>query len=265
LIVAILCSASTALGSDLEDFFSKIQQGSYELVDLSHVLKEGIPFFPGGTPFQLEEIANFKNATYASNRFSMGEHTGTHMDAPIHLSEGGSTIDKIPLKDFIVWAAVVDVRDQVRANSEYELSMDRLLSWERRYGQIAGDSVVLLLTGWGSHCDNPERYRNVDENGIPHFPGFSREVAEFLASNRNVKGLGTDALSVDPGRATQLDVHRIMHGKGKFHLENLAHLDRLPPTGALLFVFPLSIEGGTGAPLRAWALVPKGEAVSSRE
>jgi kynurenine formamidase len=88
------------------------------------------------------------------------------------------------------------------------------------------------------------------------FPGFSREAAEFLVKSRDVKGIGTDTLSVDPGSSTDFVVHRLLLASGRLIIECLASLDKLPPKGSKLIVAPLSIEGGSGAPARVLAILP---------
>jgi kynurenine formamidase len=90
-----------------------------------------------------------------------------------------------------------------------------------------------------------------------HFPGFGAEAARLLVDERSVAGLGIDSPSVDYGPSADFQVHRIGAAKNVFNLENLTGLDRLPATGAYLFALPMKIEGGSGGPVRAVAVVPK--------
>jgi kynurenine formamidase len=101
------------------------------------------------------------------------------------------------------------------------------------------------------------RYGNADPKGILHFPGISVEAARFLLKERQVRGIGIDTLSCDPGNSTTFDAHHAVLGAGKVNLENLANLDQVPVRGAWLFAAPLPIKNGTGAPARVFALVPE--------
>ena len=89
-----------------------------------------------------------------------------------------------------------------------------------------------------------------------HFPGFSEDAARFLVDKRRIKGIGIDNLSVDYGMSRNFPVHRIVNGAGKSALENVAHLDRLPATGAFLIIAPIKIEGGSGGQARLFAVLP---------
>lgn len=260
IVVAAFPSDSLAQeneSADLHALANAIRTGEIRLVDLSHTLKAGMPFFPGGSPFEWSPISTYERDGYASSRFSMGEHTGTHMDAPYHFNSEGQKVHEVKLDRAMALACVVDVRNEVSQNPDYEVALEDILKWETRNGRIPDHSVVLLRTGWSEFWNDPDRYINAGKDGMPHFPGLSREAAEFLARDRRIAGVGTDALSVDPGQNTTLIAHRILHSQGRYHLENLGNLDQLPPFGALLMVFPLPIEGGSGAPVRAVALVRK--------
>jgi len=100
-----------------------------------------------------------------------------------------------------------------------------------------------------------QKYRNQDAQGKMHFPGFSPEAAKLLIG-RKVSGLGCDTLSIDYGASSDYSVHHLALGAGLYHLENLADLSELPETAAFLIVAPIKLEGGSGGPVRVFALLP---------
>src|SRR5207249_3878065 len=129
--------------------------------------------------------------------------------------------------------------------------------WERAHGRIPDGSVVLLHTGWGRHWTNFERYKNQDVRGKMHFPGYSAEAAKFLVFSRNARGLGIDTLSMDYGLSTDFAVHHVVNGAGRYGLENVANLEKLPPRGFGLIIAPIKVETGTGGPTRVFAVLGK--------
>jgi kynurenine formamidase len=154
---------------------------------------------------------------------------------------------------------VIDVAKQVAADADYRLTVDDVVAWERLYGAIPSGVAVLLRTGWSSRW--PDRKSTFGDD-VPgrvdrlHFPGFGKAAVEFLVGKRNVAALGLDTPSLDHGPSTDFPAHRVAAGAGVPGFENLDRLDRLPPTGAWLVALPMKIAGGSGAPLRAVALVP---------
>lgn len=189
----------------------------------------------------------------------MSEHGGTHIDAPIHFAEGRLAVDEIPLQKLIAPAVVIDVRPSVADNRDYRLSREDLDKWESRHGPIQAGAVVLMFTGWGKGWPDPSRYLGSATPSDPktlHFPGFSKEAAEFLVKERRVDGIGIDTPSIDYGPSDDFIVHQIVNGANLYGLENVANLDRLPPKGAILIALPIKIKGGTGGPVRIIAVLP---------
>lgn len=238
-------------------FLEGLATGRTAVVDLTHALNPDNPYWPGEgyAPFAYETFATLEEDGVLSGRFSMAEHTGTHLDAPNHFAAGQIGLDAIPPERLIVPAAVIDVGDAVRANPDYQLTPGDILEWERVNGIIAPGTLVFLYTGWDERFAEFERYRNEDEEGSMHFPGFAPTAASLLVGERNVAGLGIDTLSVDYGLSDDFEAHAISHGQGKYHIENAANLGELPPTGAWVIVAPIKIENGTGGPVRLLALV----------
>ena len=233
-----------------------------KLVDLTYPLDEQTVFWPTNKPFTRERAAwgrTAKGYWYASGDFSMSEHGGTHIDAPIHFGEGRLAVDEIPLRKLIAPAVVIDVRPSVAENRDYRLSRKDLERWESRYGPIQQGTVVLMLTGWGQGWPDKSRYLGSSTPADPktlHFPGFSKEAAEFLVRERHVDGIGIDTPSIDYGPSQDFIVHQIINGANLYGLENIANLERLPPNGAILVALPIKIKGGTGGPVRIIAILP---------
>ena len=233
-----------------------------KLIDLTYALDDQTVFWPTNKPFRWEKAAwgtTAKGYWYASGDFSMSEHGGTHIDAPIHFGEGRLAVDEIPLQKLIAPAVVIDVRPSVAGNRDYRLSLEDLEKWERQHGQIQPGAVVLMFTGWGRAWPDRSRYLGSATPSDPktlHFPGFSKEAAQFLVKERRVDGIGIDTPSIDYGPSDDFIVHQIVNGANVYGLENIANLDRVPPKGAILIALPIKIKGGTGGPVRIIAVLP---------
>lgn len=234
------------------------------VVDLSHAYGPNTLYWPTSpTTFKLETLASGMTPGgyfYAANSFCTPEHGGTHLDAPIHFSETGLTVDKLPLEQLIAPAVVIDVSAKASADRNYRVSAEDVAAFEKAHGTIARGTIVLLRTGWSRHWPNAKAYLGDDTPGDAtklSFPSFGAEAARLLVDERGVGALGVDTASIDYGRSTGFEVHRIAAAKNVAGLENLTNLDQLPARGAFVIALPMKIEGGSGGPLRAVALVPK--------
>jgi kynurenine formamidase len=233
-----------------------------KLVDMTYALDEQTVFWPTNRPFTWEKASWGRTANgywYASGDFSMSEHGGTHIDAPLHFGEGRLAVDEIPLQKLIAPAAVIDVRSSVTDNGDYRLTREDLEQWESQHGPIPPGAVVLMLTGWAQRWPDRARYLGSATPSDPktlHFPGFSREAAEFLVKQRHVDGIGIDTPSIDYGPSQDFIVHQIVNGANLYGIENVANLEKLPAKGAILIVLPIKIKGGTGGPVRIIAVLP---------
>ncbi len=185
----------------------------------------------------------------------MLEHYGTHMDAPIHFPPGKESVDQIPPERLFGPAVVIEVRAEGEKDPDYRLPAERIERWEKAHGRIPAGAIVLLRTGWASRWPDPGRYRNLDAEGVMHFPGFSAEAVKMLLA-RKVSGLGSDTMSVEYGASKDFSLHKLSLGAGLYHLENLADLSALPEAGAFLVVAPIKLEGGSGGPCRVFAILP---------
>ena len=164
-------------------------------------------------------------------------------------------MDQIPADRLVRPLAVLDVREQVRSNVDYEVSVADINAWERVHGPIPSGAVVIGYSGWDERWYRPEEFRNQQSDGLTHYPGFSLEAAKFLVQLRNVVGLGIDTMSVDIGATTTYPVHLFTSQLGIYHLENVANLAQVPAAGATVVVAPIKLERGSGGPARVLALV----------
>ena len=234
------------------------------LVDLSHVYDETTIFWPTSDRFRLEKT--FDGVTpggyyYASNNVFTAEHGGTHLDAPVHFARGAQTVEQIPLDRFFGPAIVVDVAEPSEQDADYQVTVDDLLRAEREQGPIPSDGIVLIRTGFSRRWPDAARYLGTAERGPDavrnlHFPGLHPDAARWLIANRPVRAIGIDTASIDYGQSTLYETHRALFGRNIPAFENLTALERLPLRGATIVALPMKIGGGSGAPLRAVAIVP---------
>jgi len=226
------------------------------VLDLSYAINDKLVPWPGDEKFFEATVnASVEKNGYFTRSFWMLEHYGTHLDAPAHFPPGKTTVDQIPVKQLIGPAVVLDVRAQGARDADYLLPAARVEAWEKQHGRIPTGAIVLLRTGWASRWPDAKKYRNQDAQGKMHFPGFSVEAAKLMIE-RKVSGLGCDTMSIDYGASADFAVHHLALGSGLYHLENLADLSALPETGAFLVAAPIKLEGGSGGPVRVFALIP---------
>jgi kynurenine formamidase len=232
------------------------------LLDLTYPFDEHTIYWPNNTPFHWEKSSwghTHQGYWYASGVFSASEHGGTHIDAPIHFAESGWSVDEIPLSHLTAKAVVLDIQSQAGSNPDYMLQVEDIAQWEKQHGSIPKYSMVFLLTGWGQYWPDPSRYLGSptpEDSATLHFPGFSGEAVSFLVNQRAIYGIGIDTASIDPGQSKTFQAHQILGEANRFAIENVAHLERLPPQGALVTALPMKIKGGTGGPVRIMASVP---------
>lgn len=237
---------------------AQLAAGKLKIVDLAWPLNSTSPYWPGDRyePFTLKTIATIERDGVLSKSFCSPEHLGTHLDAPNHFAPGQKSVDQLDPHDLFAPGVVLDIVAAAAADADYRLTAADVAAWEQRHGRIPSGAIVLLRTGWGRFWSQPVRYAGKDVQGVLHFPGYSVAAAEMLVKDRNVRGIGIDTLSIDYGPARDFAVHRVVNGRGRFGLENLAHLEQLPETGFYLFAAPIKIETGSGGPCRVFAIVP---------
>ena len=201
---------------------------------------------------------------YASNNFFTSEHGGTHIDAPVHFAQGRQTVDEIPLDRSSSAARRRSTSPRrPRRDADYQVSVADFKRWEQQHGAIprgrdraAADRIRAALA----------RRRTLSRHGRTRRGGggqaaFSRSASRRRAvarrQPRRSRRIGIDTASIDYGQSTLYESHRALYERNIPAFENLASLERLPPTGAIVVALPMKIKGGSGAPLRAIAILPQ--------
>ena len=229
---------------------------SHQVIDLSHTLHPNIPQWPGDPKVEFEEVASLNRDGFYLRRLSLGEHSGTHVNAPAGFHPAGAGIDQYPPSAFVAPAIVMDVRERAAANPDYRLGVNVLLEWEREHGSVPAGSLALLHTGWHERWHDPQAYLGEDDDGVLHFPGFSVEALGVLLTQRGAAGIGIDTHGVDGGRDSTFSINRRTLDQQRIVLENLCNLDQLPPVGATLVIGALRLQGGSGSPASVLAFIP---------
>jgi len=233
-----------------------IPSGKTRVLDLSYAISDKLVPWPGDEKFFEAKVnATVEKNGYFTRSFWMLEHYGTHLDAPAHFPPGKATVDQIAARQLMGPAVVLDVHAEGAKDADFQLPAASVEEWEKRHGRIPQGAIVLLRTGWASRWPDAQRYRNQDAQGRMHFPGFSAGAAKVLIE-RKVSGLGCDTMSIDYGASADFAVHHLALGAGLYHLENLADLSEVPESGAFLIAAPIKLEGGSGGPVRVFALLP---------
>jgi kynurenine formamidase len=256
--------------TSLADFVTDLTSGRLEVVDLTAPLTGSTPRlqlppeFGQTARFELEEISRYddRGPAWYWNNFRTGEHTGTHLDAPVHWVTGKDKEDvaSVPTTRLVAPAAVLDCSDRVAEDPDFLLSVDDIKRWESEHGPLPEGGWLLVRTGWDARSHSQEEYLNADATG-PHTPGFAPDCARWIAEESPVVGLGVETVGTDAGAAAGFEpmfpCHTLMHGAGKYGLTQLQNLAQLPPQGTLLIVCPLKITGGSGSPSRVLAVVER--------
>jgi len=254
----------------LAQLAAALGEGSIEVVDLTAPLSETTPVlrlpepFANTAHFALHELSRYdeNGPAWYWNDISTGEHTGTHVDAPVHWVTGrdGPDVSQLPAQRLVGPAVVLDVRERVAADPDFLLEIEHVEGWIAEHGALPAGGWLLYRTGWAARSQDEEAFLNADETG-PHTPGISVACAKWLAEQTPILGVGVETVGTDAGAAHGFDppfpCHSYLLGAGKFGLTQLQNLDRLPATGALLVAAPLPIVGGSGSPARVLALIER--------
>lgn len=235
---------------DNEDQLTQNMKNTFELIDLTQPLCPESPTWNGSCGFCLD-IKKDYDKMFRVQQIKMHAGIGTHMDAPSHRFEGAASIADLSLENMFVPAYVIDV--VAKAHGDYTISIEDVRTFEREHGKIQPKSLVLGYTGWSRFWTDTAAYRNVDSKGQMHFPGFSKEAAELLLE-RDVVGIAIDTLSPDCLDQTY-PVHKIFLGAGRYIIENVADLKKMPPKGAYAIAFPLKAVNATECPIRLVGLI----------
>jgi kynurenine formamidase len=253
----------------LSDLAGALASGAVRVVDLTQPLSERTPVLQLPAPFvntpglSRRELSRYddRGPAWAWSVLEVGEHVGTHFDAPIHWITGreGEDVASVAPERLVGPAVVIDKSAEAAADPDYLLTVDDVRAFEAEHGALPDGGWLLLRTGWDARADDQDAFLNV-EDGRSRTPGPDPECARWLAQETPIVGIGVETVGTDAGSAAGFDppfpVHSHFLGAGKYGVTQLANLAELPPTGAVLVVAPLKLVGGTGSPARVFALVP---------
>ena len=258
----------------LNDLGAQLMAGSVRVVDCSSTLGPETPIlhlpedFAKNTPrVEIYKISEYDadGPFFAWNWLKLGEHTGTHFDAPHHWITGkdyedGCT-DTLDVNRLIAPVNVIDCATECTEDPDFLLTAAAVKAWEAANGDIGPGEWVVMRSDWDKRAHDEALFLNTDETG-PHSPGPTPDCIEYLLS-KGIVGWGSQCIGTDAGQAGGMDppfpAHNMLHRDNCFGLASLANLDQLPAKGAILIVTPLKIKRGTGSPIRALALVPNAQ------
>jgi kynurenine formamidase len=234
---------------------AQAQRRFSSVIDLTHTLSPEFPTFFGVPGIAIETRYTLKKNGANVNWWHVLEHAGTHVDAPFHYSDAGATVDRIAAEQLVVPLAVVDVSAKAARNPDYALAARDLAEWEGKHGRLPDGCCVAMHSGWAQHVGNAAKFVGKDAAGVMHFPGIHPAATEWLLKERRVAGLAVDTLSLDHGPSKDFRTHALWLPSGRWGIENIAHLDKVPASGATLVVGLPKVKDATGAPARIFALV----------
>ncbi|MEO1531150.1 MAG: cyclase family protein [Pseudomonadota bacterium] len=226
--------------------------GHQKVVDLTHTVSPAFPTYFGAPGIAMEQKFNFADNGFNLFEITLNEHTGTHIDAPLHFSADGQSVDEIPVENLVCPLCVIHIHEKAANDREAQVTPDDLKAWISKNGDIPDGAVVAMHSGWAAHIGTP-KYRG-EEDGKQHYPGFHVEAAQMLLETGAV-GLAADTLSLDVGSSQTFDTHYAWLPQNRWGIENIANLDAVPAAGATLIVGAPKHEGGSGGPARILALV----------
>lgn len=237
-----------------EKQFSPFTVRVSKVVDLTHTVGEGFPTFGGVNQIDSQDVFLLKRDGYNLKTWRFNEHTGTHMDSPYHFSDSPLTCDAIPVENLVGPLCVVDIRAKADADADAQVMLDDLKAWERRNGRLPFGAIVAMNSGWDANVKGA-KFRNADDKGGMHFPGFHIDAINFMLEQRQVKGIIVDTLSLDYGQSADFAVHYKWLPAGRWGIECAANLGQLPARGATVVVGGPKMQGATGGPSRVIALM----------
>jgi kynurenine formamidase len=253
---AAAAAAAVSVGSTVTPARAQaptVAVSSGSALDLTHELHPDFPTFFGDPQLKLVSRFTYKDHKFNLNEWVINEHTGTHMDAPLHFSPDGKSVAEISVEDLVVPLVIIDIREKAAANPDAQVTPDDIIAWIGKNGPIPDRACVAMNSGWDVHVVGP-KFRNADDKKVMHFPGFHVEAAKMLLET-TASGIAVDTLSLDFGSSPDFATHYAWLPSGRWGLEALANLGRLPEKGAMLVVGAQKIRGGTGGPCRVFAFV----------
>ena len=250
-------SPAAPSAASLEQAYVMLQAA--EFIDLTHEFGPDSPHWKGFAPETVTTLFTIAKDGFHAENFSHPGQWGTHVDPPAHFHDGLKTVDQIDPKEFMLRLVVLDIHDSVATNPDYVVTMHDVKRWEARHGAIPPGAFVALRTDWSMRWPDDAAMQNADAKGVLHYPGWSKEVLQYLYTQRRITASGHETTDTDPGLAVSKDDYSLesyVLGTNHFQIELLANLDKVPEAGALVLVTFPKPKNGSGFPARVVALVP---------
>lgn len=251
---AAMASAVAAIGVATPTAAAEIKITNGTPADLTHELHEEFPTYGGTSGVSRKKLYDFKKDGFNLYEMTINEHTGTHMDAPLHFSADGKSVAEIPVENLFCPLAIIDIRKKAKENADAQVTPDDIKAYISDHGPIPDGACVAMNSGWDSLV-NSDRFRNADDKKVMHFPGFHIEATKMLLEETKAVGMAVDTLSLDFGKSADFATHYAWLPQGRWGLECVANLGNLPAKGATIIVGAPKMRGGTGGPSRVLALV----------
>ena len=254
-----LPAASTPTAAPLEQAYLILHGAVF--IDMTHAFGPNTPHFKGFAPETVTPLYTIAKDGFHADSFCHPGQWGTHVDPPAHFHEGLRTVDQIDPKEFLLRLVVLDVHDKVARNPDYVVTMEDVRGWESRHGAIPAGAFVALRTDWAKRWPDDAAMQNADAKGVAHYPGWSKQVLQYLYEQRRITASGHETTDTDPGLAVTRDdfsLESYILGTNHFQIELLANLDKVPEAGAVVMVSFPKPQNGSGFPARVVAIFPKG-------
>ena len=251
---AAIAAAAAATVAGTAAAPTALAAGHGRIEDMTHELHPDFPTYFGMSTFAMEQKFNFADNGFNLFNLTVGEHTGTHIDAPLHFSANGAAVNEIPVANLIAPLCVVDIKARAAEDADTLVTPEDLLAWIDRHGDFPDNACVAMNSGWAAHVAT-DKFRGTDSEGGQHYPGFHVEAAQMLMEETGAMSIAVDTLSLDHGQSADFATHYAWLPTGRFGIENLANLDNVPAVGATLVVGAPKHRGGSGGPARIFAMV----------
>lgn len=242
--------------TNLSDFQQRVLGATR--VDLTHEVHADIPRFPAFEPMRERTVNTIGEHRFWAKEYTFATPYGTHIDAPGHFADGKRLVDAIGADELILPLVVLHLEDEVAANPDYEVTVDAIHAFEAEHGKIPTGSFVAFSSGWHERFDDPAAFRNLDDDGVQHTPGWSLDALTFLVEERNVAAIGHETLDTDAGVTAAekgfLYGELYILEQDIYQVEVMTNLDQVPATGAVIVVGPPKIQGAPSITSRVYAL-----------
>lgn len=235
-------------------------QAAHRIVDLSHKQDGNSLTWPGNPSYNFTQLfrgfAELYGFWYENNHFAMPEHMGTHIDAPVHTVQGMWKTDQIPIEKLYGPGVIINVKEKVKSNPDYRVTVEDLMMWEKKFGEMPRHAIAIMNSGWSDKYPNKTQiYGSTQHTNISlfHFPSWHVDAVTWLINKRQINAVGVDTPSTDFGQASSYPCHLTLGKNNVVGIEYVANLDKVPENGSTIYVPVLKLFDGSGGPVRVFA------------